>query len=115
MAIIEAVDEMEIAGSAATSANRQLACQACFRSGCEGGGLFVPHSNPPQSLAYTHRIANSIERIARHAIDSSHARGCQNFRTQLCNIPCHCRQLPLPAQQKRLASFLLPAGRGSSL
>src|ERR1035437_3129774 len=76
---IEAIDKVQIARSATSRTDRQLARQGRFRSGSKGGCLFMPHSNPLDFLAHTHCIRDAVERIAHHAINSFHT-GCgQNF------------------------------------
>ena len=86
LAVVEAVDQVQIARPAASGADRQLARQGRFGSGGEGGRLFVPHADPLDPAAHSNRIGDAVERIARHAINALHTGGGQNVRKQLCNF-----------------------------
>jgi hypothetical protein len=50
MAVVETVDQMQVARSTAPGADGQLSCQVCFCARGKGCSLFVPHVNPLKLL-----------------------------------------------------------------
>ena len=60
MAIVESVNQMQIAGSATSCANRKPPGKMRFGSSCERGRLFVSRVNPAQALLIANRIRDSV-------------------------------------------------------
>src|SRR5579859_5120784 len=50
MAVVEAVDQMEIAGTTTSRAHRQLACQIGLGAGSKCGTFLMAHMNPVNGL-----------------------------------------------------------------
>src|SRR5580704_16023376 len=46
MAVEEAIDQVQISGTATASANRECVCQVRLSAGCERGDFFMPDMNP---------------------------------------------------------------------
>src|SRR5437016_12524300 len=81
MAIVEAVDQMEIARAAASGTHRQLFCQLCFRAGSERRCFFVSDRYPFQIFPRTNGIGKAVESITDQSVHSLHAILCQRFDT----------------------------------
>jgi hypothetical protein len=85
LAVIQAVDEVEVAGAAAPRADGDLARQVSFRAGCEGRRLFMAHMDPVDRLLPAQRIGEAVQGVAGHAIDAPHAGEAQGFGHQIGN------------------------------
>ncbi len=84
MTIIEAVDEMNVAGPAASGADREFAGEMGLRSRRERTGFLVPHVNPIDFTPTAgERFEKGVQRVADHAVNAFDSRGdeCldQNF------------------------------------
>ena len=79
LAIVEAVDEVQIAGPATSRADGQLSGQRGFGSGSEGSRLLMSHTHPLDAIAHPDRVGDAVERIARHAVDALYAGSRKNF------------------------------------
>src|SRR5882724_6811564 len=95
VALVEAVDQMQVAGTAAAGAHRQLAREVGFRSGGKRCHLLVPHVGPFELLRFPDGIRDAVERVAGHAVDPPYACFRENV-DQLCRyrLPCHSRVQP---------------------
>jgi hypothetical protein len=85
MAVVEPVDEVQVAGPAAAGADRELAGEMRLGAGGEGRGLLVPHMDPINALQAAQRIGEGVERIAHHAVDALDARLLQRFGHEIGN------------------------------
>ena len=86
MTIEQAIDEVQIAGSAASGADRKLPCYMRLTTGREGRDLLVPHMDPIDLAPAADRIGQAIQAVADDTIDSLHA-GCgEGF----CKLIGHC-------------------------
>src|SRR5215813_10896199 len=69
VAIVESVDQVQIARTAASRADRQCSRKVRFRSCGKGGRLFVPQMNPLKAVGGANRVRNAVKRVAGQAID----------------------------------------------
>ena len=74
VAIKQAVDQMQIARSAAAGADREFAGQMRFGAGRESGNLFMPDMNPLDLGLPAQRVGQPIQAVADDAIDPLDAR-----------------------------------------
>ena len=72
--LVEPVDEVEAAGTAAACAGRQTAGELRFGPRREGAGLLVPHMDPID-LAAIDGVGDPVQRVADDAVARLHA-GC---------------------------------------
>ncbi len=86
MRIEQAVDEMQIAGTARPRTHRKLAGDLRFARGGKGGDLFMPDVNPVDRLSLAQRVGEAIEAIADHAEDALDAGLGQRLRDKVCDI-----------------------------
>src|SRR5262245_22332966 len=70
MAVVEPVDEVQVARTAAARADGELAGEMRLGAGGEGRGLLVTHMNPVDALDATQRVGEPVERIAYDAVDA---------------------------------------------
>ena len=75
---VEAVDEVQTAGTATSSAGREAAGEQRFSLGGESACLLVPHVDPVD-LAAIDRVRDPVQRVADDPIASPHARSFQRF------------------------------------
>ena len=78
MAIVEPVDQVQVAGAAASRAHGEVPREMRFGAGGKRGGLFVPHRDPFNAAqrrfgAGANGVGDAVERIAGHAVDALHA------------------------------------------
>ena len=72
MGLVEPVDEVKAAGTAASRAGSETAGQQCLGRGGEGASLFVPHVDPID-LAAVDGMRNPVQRVADDPIASLYA------------------------------------------
>ena len=94
MAIVEAIDEVQVARSAASGAHRQFASEVGLGAGSECGHLFMAHVNPLDLLASANRICDPIQRIPTDAVNSLDSCFLQNIYKQVSYVLCHVIFLP---------------------
>jgi hypothetical protein len=79
LAIEEAIDEGQIAGSTAAGANRKLSCQVRLGSGSEGRGLLVTQMYPIDLALTADCIGQPVQAVADDTIDPFHAGDGEDF------------------------------------
>src|SRR6267154_790770 len=72
MAIVKPVDQMHIARTATSGADRQFAGQVGLSTGSKGRRLLVTHPDPLYLLAPAHLFQNTVERVAHHTVNPRH-------------------------------------------
>src|SRR5207249_1352365 len=77
--IIEAIDQMEIAGSATSGADSQASGEMRLRAGGKCGRFFVSQMNPPNFFLLSNRFGNRVERVSSDSVNSFHARFRESF------------------------------------
>jgi hypothetical protein len=80
---------MQITWTTAADANRKFAGQMCFGAGSEGTRFLMPHMHPVNDTKATKCIAEAIERIAGHAIDTFDASFDQGLHHQIGHGSAH--------------------------
>jgi hypothetical protein len=83
MTVVESVDEVQVARTAAAGADRELAGEMRLGAGGEGRGLLVAHVNPIDAFDATQRVGEAVERIAYDAVDTPDAGLLQRFRHEV--------------------------------
>ena len=74
LAIIESVDQMQIAGTAASCADSKISGEVGLSSCSEGRDLLVSYVNPLHLPLSPNRIGETVERIPGKAVNSFHPR-----------------------------------------
>ncbi len=83
MAVIETVDQMQIARTATPRAHRELLREVRFRARRKRGCLFMPHMDPLNLFLPAKRVRDSVEGIAWKAVDPLDARCSQSIHHQV--------------------------------
>ncbi len=86
LAVVEAVDEMQVAGSAAAEHYRELIGKVRVGSRGKGGRLFMPHVNPSHLRMLSQRIGDGVSGVARQPINALDSSLRQCFYQYLCDI-----------------------------
>src|SRR5260221_13329900 len=73
MRVEQAVDQVQIAGSAGAGADRKLASDVGFAGCCEGSHLLMAHMNPFDLAAAAQRFRETIEAVADNPEDAPDA------------------------------------------
>src|SRR5260370_12468258 len=69
LTVVEAVNQMHVAGATTSGTYRQLAGEMSFGAGGERRCLRVSYTNPANVLSNSNRICNTVERGAWDSID----------------------------------------------
>jgi hypothetical protein len=80
MTIKKAVDQVQIAGATAAGTDGEIAGQMRFRASSECGGFLMPGMDPVDIAASAQRFRDSVETIARDAIDTADTDRMEHFR-----------------------------------
>jgi hypothetical protein len=90
VAVIEPVDQVQVAWTATSSARRQGPGQMSFRSCGKGSAFFVPNGHPVDVRVRADRFGDTIKRVASQPVDPLHS-GChQSINQQMCHcFLCH--------------------------
>src|SRR5258706_1027251 len=86
LTVEQAVDEVQIAGSTAAGADRELPCQVRLGTGRESRDLLVPHMHPFDLALATDRVGQPIQAVADDAIYPLHTGGGEGF----CKLVSNC-------------------------
>ena len=76
----EAVDQMQVAGTARAGADGQFPHDLCFSACGEGGNLFMARGHPFDGLHLVEAVAKSVQGIAGYAPDTFHTSLFERFR-----------------------------------
>src|ERR1700681_537886 len=79
LTIEQPVDEVQIARSTASGADRKLSCQVRLGTGRKGRDLLMPHMNPLDLSLAADRIGQPIQAVADNSIYSLHAGYSEGF------------------------------------
>src|ERR1700733_10933240 len=101
VAVKEAVDEVQIAGATAASANGELARQMRLGAGRERGDLLVPDVDPLDLALPAQGVGEAVEAVADNAIDPLDAR-CGQGLDELVGYQFHHIEFPPSRCRKRL-------------
>src|SRR5258708_33551819 len=86
LTIEQAIDELQLARSAAAGADGKLAGQMRLGAGRESCDLLVPHMYPLDLALTADRIGQPVQAVADNAIDPFHAGGGKGF----CKLVSNC-------------------------
>ncbi len=75
MAVVEAVDQVQIARAATAGADRQLAGQMRFGADGKSGDLFVAEVQPGDAAVAPQSISKAVQAVADNAINALHTGG----------------------------------------
>jgi hypothetical protein len=89
LAIEQAVDQMQVARTAAAGADRKASGEMGLCSRCESGSLFVPHVDPVNRLSPSQGVGKAVERVADNTINPLHAGLLKCFDKEFCRGPAH--------------------------
>jgi hypothetical protein len=84
MAVEEAIDEVEIAGSAAARADRESPRQVCLGPGCKRGDFLMANMDPLDLAATPERIREPVQTVPHDAVNTFHARRLQDLGELVC-------------------------------
>ena len=112
--IEQAVDEVQIARSAAPGADRELTRQMRLGAGREGSDLLVPDMDPFDLPLAAYRIRQTVQAVTDNSIDAVHAGGGEGFGELISNCVCHCRFSQPRAFPPRIAAQSRPSRRQAS-
>ena len=85
MAIEQAVDEMQVAGAAASGAHRKAAAEMRLGARREGSDLLVAHVEPFDLSLAADRVGQPVQAIADNAVDPLHTCCDQGLRELICD------------------------------
>ena len=74
VAIVKPIDQMHIAGPAASRADGKASGQVCFGAGGKRCRLFMSDVNPLKLLLFSNRVCKPIEGVARKPINPFNSR-----------------------------------------
>jgi hypothetical protein len=89
LAIVKAVDQMQVSGSAASGAYSQFAGKMRLRARRERARLLITRAYPLDILAGANRIRDAIERVSWDAVNSLNTRAHENVYQQVSHSLCH--------------------------
>ena len=84
--VVEALDQMGIAGPATTRADGQTAGQLRLGGGREGSGLLVAHVHPFDLGMAAHRIDDRIQAVPHDAVNTLHPGLYENLHELIGHI-----------------------------
>ena len=100
LTIEKAVDQMQVAGTAAAGADREISSHMRFGACCEGGSLLVPHMDPINRLSPSQGIGKAVEEVCRQPRRPASRRSFQALRQETLLLsyslrkPSICRRAP---------------------
>jgi hypothetical protein len=77
--VVQAVDQVQVAGPAAASAGYQPAGQLGLGTSGERAGLLVSHVDPVDAVVAADGVHDRVEAVAHHPVHASHAGGEQDL------------------------------------
>ncbi len=95
VAVEQPVDEMEVARTARSGANRQLTADLRLGTSGESGNLFMTRRHPVDSAHTIEAVAQPVKRISGDSPDTLDARAFQRLRNQRGNGVLHSGSLLL--------------------
>src|SRR5262249_42052373 len=110
VAVEQAVDEMQVARSAAAGADRELTREMGLATGGKRRDLLVPDVNPFDLALAAQRVGQPVETVADDAVNAFDSRRHENVGELIRDPLCH-RSFPFRAPQRKI--WACPAGVGS--
>ena len=85
MGVKQAVDQVQIAGSATTGTNGERTSEMSLSAGCKSGGLFVSRMYPFDVTAPAQCVSYPIKAVANDSIDSANTDRMKNVGDEIGN------------------------------
>src|SRR5262245_65769843 len=104
----QAVDEMQVARSAAAGADRELTREMGLATGGKRRDLLVPDVNPFDLALAAQRVGQPVETVADDAVNAFDSRRHENVGELIRDPLCH-RSFPFRAPQRKI--WACPARR----
>ena len=79
MTVVQPVDQVKIAGSAAAGADDEAPGEVSLRAGCEGRHFLVPHVYPFDLALAPQRVRDAVETVADDAVHALDAGARENL------------------------------------
>jgi hypothetical protein len=95
VAVEQAVNEVQVARPATTSANREVTRKMSLGTCRKGGDLLVPDMDPIDLSLSAQGIGKAVEAIADNAVDPPHPRRYEDLRELISYQLCHL-EFPKP-------------------
>src|SRR5258706_256728 len=111
LAVEQAVDQMEVAWTAAPGTHGKAPGKMGFSPRCKCRGLFMTHVDPVDRLSPPQCISNAVERVSDHPVDALHARLLEGFDQIFRCSFAHQPSSPIAITYPRRGS---PRGGGSA-
>src|SRR5215510_10652140 len=89
VAVEQAVDEMQIAWSAAAGADGKLTREMRLAGSGKRRDLLVPHMNPSDLALMAQRVGEPVETVADDSINALHSRCGENLNKLIRDPLCH--------------------------
>ena len=94
VAIVQAIDQVQIARTATPGADCQASREMGFGARSERTGFLVPHVNPLQAPTRVDGIDDPVQRVAGHSINALNARFHEYIHNQIryfliCHMTMH--------------------------
>jgi len=109
MTIEQTVDEMQVAGSAASCADRELSRQMRLGAGREGRDLLVPHMDPFDLALAPNCVRQPIQAISDDTVNPFDPRCGEDFR----ELKCHRCGHAISTQRSNVCRHGVRAASGS--
>src|SRR6266851_3259678 len=85
VAVVEAVDEVQVARAAGTSTDSERAGEVGLGPSCEGRRLLVANMHPLDLALAAKCVGQPVQAIADDAVNPLDAGGCKSFGKLICN------------------------------
>jgi hypothetical protein len=110
VAVVQAVDQVQVARPAGAGADGKLAGQRSLRACREGRDLFVADMHPIDIAAPAQGFSQAVETVADDAVDAAHAGCMQDVGDEVGDFAGHIpysvvRNGCLPIRRQTLFSF----------
>ncbi len=89
VAVEQTIDQVQIARTATSGADRETTCDMRIPAGRERGDFLVPDMQPLNAAMAAQRIGEAIEAVAHDSVDALNAGGGEGFDHLVCNSACH--------------------------
>jgi hypothetical protein len=83
------IDQVQVARTATSGANRETTCDMRIRAGRERGDFLVPDMKPLITAMAAQCIGEAIEAVAYDPIDALNTCRGEGFDHLVCNSACH--------------------------
>jgi len=90
MRVVQAVDQVQVAGAAAARAGHEPVGQLCLRPSCERADLLMPHMYPIDAVVAADGVHHGVEAVPYNPVHAPHPGGEQDLDELVGDGPlCH--------------------------